>query len=123
MPVTLNCFRAAITPVRLPLSYAEYADWETASAALKRDFGGSEVYRFRSDGRVIMAFLRNAPSGLKQEVFLVEALPHLGTRLIERSLAEHFRAAGFRVHHGSFGVTALRSTPDFAYGHVELRTG
>ncbi len=123
----LNCFPVELSPTRFDLPFVDYETWEASTKALEEDYAGFGAYRSKIDDRLIRVLLLDGPefpSRLKLTTAEITALPHLGTKFIERSLSRYLTARGLVTSRDSFGTTkVLTRTPEFSQGLLQIFCG
>ena len=105
----LNCFSVELSPTKFDLPFADYETWEASTRALEEDYAGFGAYRYKIDDRQIRILLLDgpeSPSHLKLTTAEITVLPHLGTKLIERSLSHYLT-----VHSHDIAYTFLGKNP------------
>lgn len=123
----LNCFPVELSPTTLDLPFVDYETWEASTRALEEDYAGFGAYRYKIDDHQIRVLLLEGPefpSRLKLTIVEVTALPHLGTKLIERSLSRGLTARGLVTSRDGFGTTkVLARAPEFSQGLLQIFCG
>lgn len=123
----LNCFPVELSPTRFDLPFVDYETWEASTRGLEEKYAGFGAYRYKIDDRQIRIVLIDGPefpSHLKLTTTEVAAFPHLGTKLIERSLSRCLTARGLVTSRDGFGTTkVLTRTPESARGLLQIFCG
>jgi hypothetical protein len=123
MAILVNWFEVTFDRKQFELPYCDVDTWDKSTATL-RSYPDAEIVRTKLDDRVRLHFVTGR-SGEAAEIETVatHGRPNIMAHVIERNLAEHFKASGAHVSTSRWGMEATREVQRFPAAGLLLRQG